>query len=418
VSDASATGALHPDVERIRADFPLLTRPVRGKPPIYLDNACTTLRPEPVVRAIEAHVRFGTACHGRSNHRFGRDATAVLARARDGARRLLGAERPEEVVFVRSATEGLNLVAASLGLARGDVVLTSDLEHNSNLLPWQRLASTRGVRHEVFPLAPEADEPFDLGAFRERLRRGGVKLVALLHVSNVLGIELPVAAVCREAHRHGALVLVDGAQAVLTRRVDVRALDADFYVFSLHKMMGPTGIGVLWGRTALLEAFPPFHVGGDTVTDVTFAGCTWAPLPSRLEAGVANVDGAAGAAAAFEYRNGLGPERSHDHVVALNRLATEGLTRLPRVRLLGPADPARRGAVLNFHVDGVDSKALARVLDERANVMVRAGKHCAHAWYNATGRPESVRASFAVYNTPAEVAALVRTVANVVGLLE
>jgi len=414
----SPAGALHPDAERIRGDFPLLARAVRGKPPIYLDNACTTLRPEPVVRAVEEHVRFGTACHGRSNHRFGRDATDVLARARDAVRRLVGAERPEEVVFVRSATEGINLVAASLGLGRGDVVLTTDLEHNSNLLPWQRLAASAGVRHEVLPVDPEAEDGLDPGALRARLRRGGVKLVALLHVSNVLGVELPVATVCREAHRHGARVLVDGAQAVMTRRVDVRALDADFYVFSLHKMMGPTGIGVLWGRSALLEAFPPFHVGGDTVEDVTYEGCTWAPLPSRLEAGVSNVDGAAGATAAVEYLLALGPERIHDHVVALNRLATEGLLRLPRVRLLGPRDAGRRGAVLNFRVDGVDSRAVARVLDERANVMVRFGKHCAHAWYNARGVPESVRASFAIYNTPAEVAALVRTVANVAGLLD
>lgn len=410
----SEAGGLHPDVARIRADFPLLARPVRGKPAIYFDNACTTLRPEPVIAALAEHMRGGTACHGRSNHVFGRAATDALARARDAVRRLLGAERPEEIVFVRNATEGINLVAGTLPFRPGDVVLTSDLEHNSNLLPWQRLAQTKGVRHEVLPVDPEAG--LDLDLLRRRLK-AGVRLVALCHVSNVTGLELPVAEVCREAHRHGALVLVDGAQSVLSRVLDVRAMDADFFVFSFHKMMGPTGIGVLWGREALLRELGPFHVGGDTVEDVTFDGCTWAPLPSRLEAGVANVDGAVAATAAIEYLQRIGPERIHAHVVALNERATEGLRALPRVSVLGPRDAARRNGVCNFVVDGVESRGLARVLDERANVMVRFGKHCVHAWYNARGIPESVRASFAVYNTPEEVDVLVRTVRNVVGML-
>lgn len=412
---SSGVGRLHPDVARIREDFPALAQQIRRKPPIYLDNACTTLRPAPVIEAVAGHMRSGTACHGRANHRFGRDATDALARGRDAVRRFIGAEMPEEVVFVRNTTEAINLVAGSLRFVRGDVVLTTDMEHNSNLLPWQRLARERGVQHVRVPVDFEGG--LDMDVLRQHLRRG-VRLVAVFHVSNMTGIELPVADICAEAHKHGALVLVDGAQAVQSRTVDVGRMDADFYAFSFHKMMGPTGVGVLWGREPLLQQMAPFHVGGDTVEDVTYDDCTWAPLPSRFEAGVANVDGVVGATAAIEYLAAIGQERIHEHIVALNALATEKLLRIPRVSLVGPRDPAKRGGILNFVVEGIDSRGVARVLDERANVMVRFGKHCVHAWYNATGASESVRASFGVYNTPEEIVALARTVANVASLLD
>ena len=402
------------DIERIRGDFPLLARKVRGKPPIYFDNACTTLRPEAVVRAMAEHMRGGTACHGRAYHLFGIEATDALAEARDAARRFVGAERPQEIVFVRNATEALNLVAQSLPWRAGDVVLTTDMEHNSNLLPWQRLSQTKGVRHAIVPVDFEAG--IDRAQLSARLR-AGVRLVSMFHVSNLTGLELPIREIAEEAHQHGALVLVDGAQSVLSRSIDVAELGADLFVFSLHKMMGPTGIGVLYGRQDVLEQLQPFLVGGDTVEEVSYADCEWSPLPSRLEAGVANVDAAVGAKAAIDYVLGLGQERIHEHVVALNQRATEGLSRFERVHIVGPADARRRSGVCNFYIEGIESRGLARVLDERANVMVRHGKHCVHAWYGASGVPESVRATFAAYNTPAEVDKLVRTIGNVVSLL-
>ncbi len=380
---------------------------------IYFDNACTTLRPESVAAAIADQVRTGAACHGRSYHRLGRAATDTLARARHAVLRLIGAERPEEVIFVRSATEGLNMVARSLGLGPGDVVLTTDQEHNANLIPWQRLTRSHRIRHEIMPLG----SGFDMAEFRRRLRRG-VRLVSVFHTSNLTGATLPVAEICHEARRHKSLVLIDGAQSVMTHEIDLASMGADFFVFSLHKMMGPTGLGVLWGRAALLERLEPLIVGGDTVTDATYGDCTFAPLPARLEAGVANLDAAAGVEAAVDYLLQLERRHIHSHVVALNEIATEGLRRIPRVRVLGPPAPAERGAIVNFTMDGVGSHSLARLLDERAGVMVRHGKHCGHAWYNALGVEESVRASFAVYNTEAEVEVLLETVAKVDGMLE
>lgn len=409
---------LHPDVSTIRQDFPQLSRLINGKPPIYLDSACTTLRPESVIRAVGDFQRHATVCHGRAYHQFGRDATEAHEGARQSLARFIGAPHADEVVFVRNATEGLNLVASSLGLAAGDVVLTTDMEHNSNLLPWQRLAQAGRIRHDLLPLDPE-DGTLDLQALRSRLawHAGKVKLVSLFHLSNLTGVELPVREICREAHAHGALVMVDAAQSVMTRQLDVTELSADLLVFSLHKMFGPSGIGVLWGRRDVLAKMDAFILGGETIEDVTYEGRELAPPPRRFEAGVGNVDGAVGAKAAVDYLTGIGVERIHDHVVALNGLATEGLEPFSRVKLIGPKDPCLRNSILNFHVDGLESRALAGLLDRRQNIMVRYGKQCVHAWFNGHDVPESVRVSFAIYNTEEEVSQLLQTLSNVLSML-
>ncbi len=402
------------DVDRVRADFPALARDIRGRPPIFLDNACTTLRPRPVVEAMTHHQESGAACHGRAYHRFGREATEAMESAREAIRRFLGADRADEVVFVRNTTEAINLVARSWPLPVGARVVTTGMEHNSNLLPWQRLARSGAIRHEVLRVDPATG--LDLVALRDRLEDGAA-LVSLFHVSNLCGIENPIPEVCREAHARGALVLVDGAQAVATRPVNVRALGADLYAFSLHKMYGPSGIGVLWARREVLERMRPFLLGGDTVRDATYTECVLQDAPARFEAGVANVDGAVGARAAVEYLEGVGLEAVREHVTRLNRLATEALVGLPRIRLIGPLEASRRGAVLNVVVEGLDARALARALDETDNIMVRAGRHCVHAWYHAEGVPESLRISFALYNTESEVEALVRALRRVVDMV-
>lgn len=402
------------DVERVRGDFPALAREVRGRPPIFLDNACTTLRPRPVIEAVARHQESGAACHGRAYHRFGREATEALENAREAVRRFLRADRADEVVFVRNTTEALNLAARCLPLAPGARVVTTGMEHNSNLLPWQRLARAGAIRHEVLRVDPATG--LDLDALRDRLKEGA-GLVSLFHVSNLCGIENPIPEVCREAHARGALVLVDGAQAVATRPVDVRALGADLYAFSLHKMFGPTGIGVLWARREVLERMRPFLLGGDTVRDATYTECVLEDAPARFEAGVANVEGAVGARAAIEYVEGVGLDAVREHVARLNRLATEAFAGLPRVRLIGPEDPARRGAVLNVLVEGLEARGLARVLDETDNIMVRAGRHCVHAWYHAEGVSDSIRVSFALYNTDSEVQALARALRRVLDMV-
>jgi len=404
-----------PELAEIRAEFPALSPPSRGKAPIYLDSACTTLRPEPVIQAVAGFQRRAVSCHGRTSHRFGREATDAYEGARAAVARFLGASDANEIVFVRNATEGINLLAACGPLSAGDAVLTTGVEHNSNRLPWQRLERSRGVRHRIHRL--RLDRPFDLEAF-DRDLRDDVKLVALPLVSNLCGITLPVARIADRVHARGALLLVDAAQAPTTHTLDVGALGADFLVLSFHKMFGPAAIGALWGRRELLAAMPPFLAGGGTVDDVTSGGIEWAPLPDRFDAGVANVEGAVGARAAIDYLARIGgPERIRRHVLELNTLAPEGLAGHDRLHLIGPADPAARGSIFAFHVDGLQSEALAPLLDTREGIMVRHGKLCVHAWFHDEGVPDSVRASFSVYNTADEVRRFVRTVDNALALL-
>lgn len=401
------------DTAALRQAFPALQVRVGGKLPIYLDSACTSLRPEPVIRAMADFQRRAPACHGRSNHAFGRETSRVYEGARDYIRRFVGAEEAAQIVFVRNTTEALNLVAESLPLKHGDVVLTTNLEHNSNLLPWQRRVKRDGLVHRVHRI--DVARGFDLAAFKRDLP--GVAVVAVPHVSNLTGIELPVADIAAAAREVGATVVVDGAQAVCTHPLDLRRTDIDFYAFSFHKMFGPTGIGALYGRRDALESLQPFLVGGGTVDDASFGSATWEPLPMRLEAGICNYDGAVGAATAAAWLTKVGQGALHEHVVKLNRIATEGLRRLPRLRILGPEDPARRGGVFSFHVEGVESEAIARLLDTRENIMVRHGKLCVHAWFADNEMPDACRASFSAYNTEAEVRAFVRTVRGAVDLV-
>lgn len=398
----------------VRADVPVLARLLRGRPFVYFDSACTSLRVAPVIDAMAAHARETGGCHGRAAHRFGRETSDAYAAAREDVRAFLGARRPSEIVFVRNTTEAINVVASGFPLKPGDTVLTTDLEHNSNFLPWRRLAATRGVRHATFRV--DVARGFDMAAFRAALT-DGVRLVAVPHVSNLCGISFPIEEITRAAHRRGAVVLVDGAQGVLTHPVDVAALDVDFYTFSLHKVFGPTGLGVLYGREERLATVEPLLLGGDTVDDVTATGHTLAPLPQRLEAGIACYEAAAGARAALAYLRRIGPSALRAHAVALNRRATEGLLLHPKVRLVGPADAEARGTILNFHVPGLDSRALARLLDEREGVMVRPGKQCVHAWFHANGVPDTVRASFSAYNTVDEVDHFLATMAKVLAPL-
>jgi cysteine desulfurase/selenocysteine lyase len=385
----------------LRPDFPALTRQYKGRPVVYLDNACMTLKPEAVLRAEAEHGRVSPGCHGRTDHLFGLAATNAYDEARADLARFIGAREPGEVIFTRNTTEGINLIAAGLGMKEGDVVVASGLEHNSNLLPWQILAERSGVGHEVVPVRP--DTTFDLEAYENVLRSKRVRLVSVLHTSNLSGVTFPVERIAELAHRHGALVLLDAAQAALTHRLDVQAWGADFLALSAHKMLGPTGMGLLFIRKELQGRVRPLLSGGETVTDTTYRSRTMAAGPDRFEAGLQNYAGAAGAAAAARYVAGLGPENILAHVVSLNEAFSSSLLSHRKARLIGPSEAARRGGICNFTIDGADSYAVAKALNRNGGIMVRAGKHCVHSWYHATGTADSVRVSFGPYNTKDEV---------------
>lgn len=392
------------NVDAVRREFPALAdRP--GGPPVYLDSACMSLVPRPVLDAMEEYYREYPGCAGRSLHRFAQEVGARYEAARERFARFLGRADPSGIVFLRNATEAINLVGQGLPWERGDRVLISDREHNSNLVVWQRLARERGIRIEVLPLAD--DGPFDGDALEAILARG-VRLVSLFHTSNVDGRTLPAREIVERAHDRGARVLLDGCQAAPHRRVDADRLGVDFYAVSGHKMLGPTGTGVLAGAPAALSDLRPLLVGGETVEGTTLGGHTLRPPPYRFEAGLQNYAGVLGAAAALDYLDRIGLESVEAQQRVVNEVVTRGLADEPRVRRLGPPRAADRPSVFAFTLDGIDPHDAAVFLDEGHGVMVRSGMHCAHSFYAERGLPGNVRASFYLYNTVAEGATLVR----------
>ncbi len=386
-------------LRQLRADFPILQRQVQGRPFVYLDNACMALRPQVVLDAMQAYYGEYSGCHGRAQHAFGTATTAALESARRSLQAFIGARQASEVIFTKSTTEAINLVARGLGLQAGNAVLCSDLEHNSNLLPWRQLQREEGVEHRVFPTT--LDTRFDMGAFKARLD-GRVKLVSVLLSSNLSGVSFPLEEIVHEAHRVGAMVLADAAQAAMSHAIDVQALGVDFLALSGHKLLGPTGTGILYARQELQDELQPLLLGGETVREVSFQDHVLGEAPYRFEAGLQNYAGFIGLGAAVDYLDQLGPARIAKQLRLLNRQATDELRRLDRVRILGPDDPAQRSGILSFTVQGIDALDVAFLLDQGANIMTRAGRHCVHAWYNERGWPAAVRASFALYNSPEE----------------
>jgi len=393
------------DVARVRADFPALHQQVNGRPLVYLDNAATTQKPQAVLDALLGFYSRDCANVHRGVHALSQRATDAYEGARETVARFLNA-RPREIVFMRGTTEAINLVAYSYGsrLSPGDEILITELEHHSNIVPWQMLAERTGARLRVAPIDDRGE--IILEEF-QRLLGPRTRIVAVAHVSNALGTVNPVEEICRLAHTYGARVLVDGAQAVPHLAVDVRALDCDFYAFSGHKIYGPTGIGVLFGRWELLEAMPPYQGGGDMIRSVTFEKTLYNDPPYRFEAGTPHIAGAIGLAAAIEYVTRLGLEEIRRHEQQLLEAATRALEEIPGVRIVGTA--AHKAAVVSFVLDGVHPHDVATVLDHEG-VAVRAGHHCAQPLMERFGLPATTRASFALYNTLEEVDALARAV--------
>jgi cysteine desulfurase/selenocysteine lyase len=394
------------DVERLRSDFPVLRREVRpGVPLVYLDSAATSQKPRAVLEAMQAFYELHNANIHRGVHRLAEEATELFEQARATVARFIGAPDPRQIVFTRNTTEAINLVAHAWGrsqLKAGDVILLSEMEHHSNLVPWQMLAAERGLRLEFLPVTDGGE--LDLTAL-PRLLDLRPRLVAITHMSNVLGTVNPIDHIIRESHRAGAAVLVDAAQAVPHLPVDVGQLDPDFYAFSAHKMCGPTGIGALYARLDLLEQMPPFLGGGDMIKRVELRSFEPNTVPHKFEAGTPAIAEAIGFGAAAEYVAAAGREAIHAHEQALATYAMERLEEVPGVRVFGP--PAeRRGGVVSFTLDGIHPHDVAQILDGEG-VAIRAGHHCAMPLHARLGLPASARASFYLYNTPAEVDTLV-----------
>jgi cysteine desulfurase/selenocysteine lyase len=405
------------DVEKIRADFPALQQKFNGKPVIYFDNACMSLRPRQVVEAMDEYYYKYPGCAGRSIHKFGEMVTEKYEAARKRMARFIGAKDEKDVVFTRNTTEGINLVANSFDFHAGDAVLTSDREHNSNLLPWLMLAKRKAVKHEIV-YSNQAGSTFDLGEFERRVKILGdkLKLVSMVHTSNLDGYTLPVKEIIEIAHRAGALVMLDGAQSVPHRRTDVRKLDVDFLAFSGHKMLGPSGIGALYGKYELLEKLQPFLVGGDTVQNTTYDTCVFLQPPEKFEAGLQNYAGAIGLAAAADYLDKNGLDECERHETDLNKIITDGISGIKGLSILGPADPKLRGGIISFNIEGMFPHDIAIMLDDVANIMIRSGAHCVHSWFNAHVMRGSARASLYLYNTKDEAAAFVEKLKEIAQL--
>ena len=408
---ADATGtATGLDADRLRADFPILAQEVHGKPLVYLDNGASTQKPNAVIDAIGDFYARDYANIHRGVHTLSERATAAFEGARDRVQRFLNAADRHEIVFTRGTTEAVNLVAASFGgqrIGAGDEIILTGMEHHSNIVPWQLLAERVGAQIRVVPLFD--DGSLDLEAYAA-LFGPRTRLVAVVHVSNALGTVNPVAEMIATAHAHGVPVLVDGAQAVAHARVDVQALDCDFYAFSAHKIYGPSGIGALYGRRELLEAMPPWQGGGDMIRTVAFEGSTWADPPYRFEAGTPHIAGAVGLVAALDYVDGIGLDAIAAHEHDLLAYGTALLEQVPGLRLIGTA--ADKAAILSFVIDGVHAHDIGTVLDFEG-VAVRAGHHCAMPVMTRYGVPATARASLGLYNTRADIDALVRALQRV-----
>jgi cysteine desulfurase/selenocysteine lyase len=407
---AKTVAERHLDAESVRRDFPILARSINGKPLVYLDSAASAQQPLAVMRAVERYETHSHANVHRGVHTLSQEATDAFEGARDRVRRFVNASSVREIVFVRGTTEAINLVAQSYvrpRFAPGDEILITALEHHANIVPWQLVCEQTGCTLKVAPIDRKGELLFDafLGLLSSRTR-----LVAIAHVSNALGTVLPVKRMIAAAHEHGARVLIDGAQAVPHSRVDVRALDADFYAFSSHKLYGPTGIGVLYAREELLESMPPWQGGGDMIRAVTFEGSTWNDLPWKFEAGTPHISGAVGLGAAIDYVEALGLDAIAAHEQRLLQLATAELTAIRGVQIVGTA--AHKAAVISFTMTGVHPHDIGTILDHEG-IAIRTGHHCAMPVMDFFGVPATARASFGCYSTAEDVTRLAAAVERV-----
>lgn len=453
------------NTKKIRADFPSLQQLINKQPPIYFDNSCMSLRPKQVIAAMDEYYEKFPACGDRSLHLWGEEVTRRCEKARNDIGRFINA-KPSEIIFTRNTTEGINLVAQSFFnqrsfLAKEDffakkvpVVITSDKEHNSNLIPWQLLEKQGKIKRVI--IKTNKDGTFNLEAFKKAIeetqqgkprslpagRQGfdgstepsatvrgpladargplsGKNLVSLVYTSNLDGVTNPVEKIVKISHQSGFLVLLDAAQTAPHQKIDVKKLDCDFLAFSGHKMLGPSGMGVLYGKYELLKQLPPFLVGGETVANSTYETAEFLEPPHKFEAGLQNYAGIIGLGAAINYLSEVGLENIHHHETELNIYLDSQLRTLKspgQLTVLGPADPALRGGITSFTVEGMDHHKIALLLNSTANIMVRSGSFCVHSWFNDQGIKGAVRASLYLYNTKEEIDILIQTLEKILKL--
>lgn len=397
-------------VDRIRQDFPILTQQVRGKPLVYLDNAATTQKPLAVIETINQFYRQGNANVHRGIHSLSEQATAAYENVRHRVRDFIHAPNSEDIVFVKGVTDGINLVAQSYGrtfIKAGDEIVITAMEHHANIVPWQMLCEQVGAVLRVVPVSDEG--VLDLEAY-EKLLNPKTKLVAMVHISNVLGTVNPVKQMVELAHQQDIPVLVDGAQAAPHQAIDVQDIDCDFYLFSAHKMCGPTGVGVLYAKSHWLEQMPPYQGGGDMISQVSFEHSEYQKPPHKFEAGTPNIAGVIGMGAAIDYIESVGLEAIGAHEKHLLHQATKALSAVSGLKIIGTAP--EKAAVIAFTLDGVHPHDIATLLDNEG-VAVRAGHHCAMPLMQRFGVPATARASFAMYNTESEIEALVKALNSV-----
>jgi cysteine desulfurase/selenocysteine lyase len=402
------------DIARVREDFPILKEKVHGKPLVYLDNAATSQKPRSVIEAEQRFYLSECSNVHRGVHLLSERATQAYEAARVKVQRFLNAGDAREIIFVRGTTEAINLVASSYGrkyVQAGDEVVITAMEHHSNIVPWQILCEEKGAKLRVAPINDDGELIFE--EF-EKLLTSRTRLVAVVHISNALGTINPVQRIIEAAHRRNIPVLLDGAQAAAHLKVDVRELDCDFYTLSGHKLYGPTGIGVLYGKARLLEAMPPYQGGGDMISSVSFEKTTYNVIPAKFEAGTPNIAGTIGLGAAIDYVNQIGFENLAPYEHELLEYATEALARIPGVRLIGTAK--EKAAVLSFVMDGLHPHDVGTVLDQEG-IAVRTGHHCAQPLMDRFGVPATTRASLAFYNSFEEVDALVKGIQKVKEIL-
>ena len=403
------------DIQKIRADFPVLDQQVNGSPLIYFDNAATTQKPKSVIDALSHYYASDNANIHRGIHALAERATTAFELTRTKIKEFINAPSSDQIILTAGTTGSINLVAQTFGRAnfsKGDKILISNLEHHSNIVPWQMIAEEKGAIIKVIPVDERG--VLDLEAFRNLLD-ASVKLVAVNHVSNAIGTINPIAEMIRLAHAHGAKVLIDGAQSVAHLDVDVQALDIDFFAFSAHKLFGPTGVGVLYGKRELLESMPPYQGGGEMIKEVSFEGTTYNELPYKFEAGTPNIADVIAFSAAIDYVNALSKEALFTQELALLAYATEQLSSIPGLRIIGTAPD--KIAVISFVIDGIHPQDLGVLLD-KFGIAIRTGHHCVQPLMKRFGLPGTCRASFAFYNTFEEIDLFVKALRRSINMLQ
>ena len=395
---------MNPD--KIRKDFQILGKELNGKPIIYLDSACVTLKPKQVIDVLNKYYNEFPACGGRSSHKLGKKVTEEVEKSRDIIKYFIGAKRTNEIIFTKNTTEGINLILNSIDLKQGDIILTSDKEHNSILLPVQ-LLKDKGIMHSIFKFG-------DINDFKSKLNKN-VKLIVTAHISNLDGTINPLEEIINLAHKNNSLILVDAAQSISHVKINVKKMDIDFLAFSGHKIFGPSGTGVLYGKYDLLNKLKPFVFGGGSVKDSTYENYIIEDIPQRFEAGLQDYAGIIGLGEAINYFQGLGIENIENHIENLNRIITQELIKIG-VDILGEEDYKKRRGIVSFNIKGIHNKEIAEILNQN-NIFIRAGMHCVHSWFNSNKLDGSARISLSIYNTEEDCKKVIEEIKRIKNLM-